>query len=516
MTKEVAVEPEAPGQTLARRTIARLVEGLESGRSAAITQVIQLIQEITSKVDTISVDQLAELVGRDLATMTKVLGVANTIGFNPTGAEVSTVHQAIQTIGFDKVRNIAIALLLLESCESGDGCNEKQNVSALALASGTLAQTLIEQRGGADPDQAFVCAALRSYGQLLLVNYLPEDLQKARGLQTKGGQSWDACCREVFGLSALQIGSEMLSLSQVSKSLLNTLRPVSLDLVNSKAHTSSELLLIAGEFATRFCEQAATSTGDIEELKKQALQLARQYGVSLQLDEDAVEAIFERTERRLASFGKAQGLQGFTSVLIRRLVPGKKKSPSGGTTALIKAAAATGAPGSGAGLNRMIAQLGLGGGGQRPCLQDALTSVLEVLHEELHLAQSVVFLRDEILPTWSARVGRGELFESIRSQPLLSTDTKNIFTICLLRGEDVLIQSPNDPSIRKYVPEWLLPHAKAHPLLLLSLKDSTGTFGVICGLAASQRSLGLTSQFSGPLKELRLALAGLSRVDIAA
>ena len=57
---------------------------------------------------------------------------------------------------------------------------------------------------------------------------------------------------------------------------------------------------------------------------------------------------------------------------------------------------------------------------------------------------------------------------------------------------------------------------RSQPLLLLSLKDSTGTFGVICGLAASERSLGLTSQFAAPLKELRTALAILDRVDIAA
>ncbi len=518
MTTQAEEEPEMPRQSLARRTIARLVEGMDSGPSAAITQVIQLIQEITAKADTISVDQLSELVGRDLAAMTKVLSVANTIGFNPSGAEVSTVHQAIQTIGFDKVLNIAIALLLLESCESGAAGKEKQNVSALALASGTLAQAILEQRGGADPDQAFVCAALRSYGQLLLVNFLPEEFQRARDLQTDSKQIWDSCCRGVFGLSSLQTGLEMLSLSQVSKSLLNTLRPVSLDLVNSKIHSSADLLLIVGEFSTRFCEQVASGTGDLSQMKKQALQLAGQYGVGLALDEAALDEIFERTERKLSSFGKAHGLKGFSSSLIKRLVSGGTKSASHGSrdapTSCGAAASLSGTEGRG--LQRMILQLGLESGGPRPSLQDALAPVLEMLHEELNLAQSVVFLRDEILPTWSARVGRGTLFTSIRSQPLLSTESKNIFTICLVRGEDVLIQSPNEPSIRKYVPEWLLRPAKDHPLLLLSLKDSTGTFGVICGLAASERSLGLTSQFAAPLKELRTALASLDRVDIAA
>ncbi|HAM73393.1 MAG TPA: hypothetical protein DCM86_17305, partial [Verrucomicrobiales bacterium] len=132
MTNETLQQPQATSEPLGKKTINSLTEGLESGKSAAVSQVIRLIQDITSKVDTISVDQLADLISRDLATMTKVLGVANTIGFNPTGSEITTVHQAIQTVGFEKIRNIAMALLLLDSAEQGAAGREKQQVAALA------------------------------------------------------------------------------------------------------------------------------------------------------------------------------------------------------------------------------------------------------------------------------------------------------------------------------------------------------------------------------------------------
>ncbi len=505
-----------------RRTVALLQEAIESGKSAAITQVIQLIQEITARADTISVGQLADLISRDLATMTKVLGVANTIGYNPTGAEVTTVNQAIHTIGFDKIRNLAMALLLLESAEQGSGIRERQQVAAQALASGTFAQALMEQRGGADPEQAFVCAALRNYGQLLLANFLPEDYARARQLVEEGKKTMDAACRETFGLAPLDVAYEILSLSQVAKSLLATLRPTTQDLIKSKYHTSAELLVVVSDFAAQFCDKAASKPWEGDQLKAEAARMARDFGVAVSLPEEEFETVFERAERKLNSFGQAQGLKVFSSPLIHKFcrtvgsfsggeLPKKGKPAASRTPAAVVPAAS-----SGSNIDQWISMLGDAGSGVRPTLQNALVGVVELLFKELRLAQCVVFLRDDILPTWSARVGRGPLFESIRSQPLLSIDSRNVFTICLTRGEDVLIQAPNEPSIRKYLPDWLRSHVEGHPLLLLSLRDSDGTFGVICAVGENEKSVSLTSQLAEPLKALRSSLAGLSRSDIAA
>jgi HD-like signal output (HDOD) protein len=506
---DVATTPASPPEpTLAKKTLTRLAEAMEAGKSAAIAQVIQLIQEITTRADTISVDQLADLISRDLATMTKVLSVANTIGYNPTGAEVTTVHQAIQTVGFEKIRNIAMALLLLESAEHGAEAHEKRNVAALALASGTLAQAVLEQRGGADPEQAFVCAALRSYGHLLLVNFMGEDFTRARELAAEQKISPDAACRRVLGLTPLDVGREMLAQSQVAKSLLATLRPVDQDLINSKVQSASEVLLLAAEFSTRFCELTSTHPWEGEELRRQALKLANHYGSGLGMDEATLEVVFERTERRLGSFAKAQGLRSFTSPLMQRL-------GAGGLATTERPAPRAAAPRDAA-FSALLLKFTSGGNGEGITLRNALVGVLDLLHAELNLDQSVVFLKDEILPTWSARVGRGPLYESIRCQPLLSEDTRNVFTICLTRGEDVLIQSPNEPSIRKYIPEWLRSHLKAKPLLLLSLRDAEGTFGVICAVGKDEKSISLTSQLAQPLKDLRKGLATLSRVDVSA
>ena len=108
--------------------------------------------------------------------------------------------QAIHTVGFEKIRNLTVALLLLENAESSGSGNLAPSVAALALASGLMAQTMVEKTGTGDPDQAFVCTALRNYGRLLLANFIPDRYRQAQELAVKAG--WDAACRQVFGLTA--------------------------------------------------------------------------------------------------------------------------------------------------------------------------------------------------------------------------------------------------------------------------------------------------------------------------
>lgn len=503
---------------LGRRTVSRLLAAMEESHSAAIAQVSHLIQVITSKAETISIDQLADIVSQDLTTMTRLITVANTLGYNPGGAEVTTLQQAIQTIGFEKVRNLAVALLLLESAEKSGVAGEKNQVAAHALASGVVAQAVLGRRGGGNPEQAFVCAALRGYGQLLLVNFLPEDYLRAKELAQR--TDWDNACVQTFGLTALGVSHDVLEASHFSKVLLNTLRPVEVDLIKAPFVSSSQVLMVVSDFSSRLCEWVARVGGTRDEVKAEALRLARDYGRALPLDDASVDLILDRTRRALGSFGQAYGLQMFRSAVIDRLgrQPEAEPQPAPSSApAPVAPPQKKGPPAPGDEIRQMVLRLYDPDPARSLTLDQALEQAIEVLHRELRLRHSVVFLRDHRAGPWTARLGRGELFHVTRSQALLTAETRNIFTICLTRGEDVLIQSPDQPSIRRHIPEWLQPYLSGQPLMLLALRDDRPeTYGVICSVGASHNSLGLASQFAQPLRDLRTRLAGLSRTAMAA
>jgi len=67
-----------------RHTIARIRAALEAGQAPSIAQIVELIREVTRKFETISVQGLGEVIGRDLLTMSRVTSVAHRLGYNLT------------------------------------------------------------------------------------------------------------------------------------------------------------------------------------------------------------------------------------------------------------------------------------------------------------------------------------------------------------------------------------------------------------------------------------------------
>lgn len=64
------------------------------------TKVIRLIQEISSKATDISIEELTELMNRDMTVTRKVMVSANKIAFNPLGGvPVQTASQAVHMMG---------------------------------------------------------------------------------------------------------------------------------------------------------------------------------------------------------------------------------------------------------------------------------------------------------------------------------------------------------------------------------------------------------------------------------
>src|SRR5262249_27301763 len=128
---------------LAAETVRRVREALAHSETACVTQVLEIVQELSQKAEHLSVQDLAGLIGRDLTTVTKIMKAAPCLGYTPGAVEVSTLSEAIAVIGFEKIRNLVLSLLLIETAEGRNSTKASQEVAALALTSGLTAQTLL-------------------------------------------------------------------------------------------------------------------------------------------------------------------------------------------------------------------------------------------------------------------------------------------------------------------------------------------------------------------------------------
>ena len=504
---------------LAEVTVHRVREGLARGDTACVTEVLEVLQQMAQRADCLSIQELADLIGRDLTTVTKVMKAAHCLGYNPAGIDVTTLAEAISVIGFDKIRNLVLSLLLIDGVEVRGGAGEAREVSALSLTSALTAQTLASQAGSQHGDQAFLCAALRQYGKLLLSTFLPEEYAAALARAQEG--SFESAFQSVFGLTSFQLAQRILAEANLPKLIANTIQPVSPQLLQSANLSEGERLLVISDFSTSVCATIARPDLNAEQCQAKLAQLVRGAMRTLGVSEEDLLGTLKTVDRTLSTFARVHGVERFSNTLITRLrcvADGKSWRVEPAT------ATATSARPMEAAHETVLAK-------GRDALATAIIEVEQLLQAPtrnsraifnlaarairtaLNLRSCLVFFPEPGGSLLSAIVGSGPLFDEIRNQPLLDPHHRDVFTVCLERGEDAVIQDPSDPKIAPFIPDWFKRATGAGPLVLLPVGDADGVFAVICGVLNPKQRVELTPIRLQQLRTLRSHLATL-RVEL--
>jgi len=544
-----SADTELVGPTLAQQTISRVSAGLESGESAGLSEIVELIQQLAGHALDTSVQELASLIGKDLVVTAKVITAANTMGYNPTGVEVATITQAIHVIGFNKIRQLAISLLLIENAERTLNPAEKRDIAALALCSGIMAESVMEKHGTNSPEHAFICASLRNYGRILMTTFMIEDYRRARVLAMQSGATEDEAFNSVFGLTPLELGYHLLESAHLPEPILKSLRALPPDAVRKASQQPDVEILLLADLSVKLCELALRSDLSAEEFEKSAQTLSSKAGRAFGLDVDGLLNALSDTGKQLNIFASAFGLSALTSSLNPRLrARVDRKDPAGyaALTRLLvepntgpnvptrgtesKEASAPAAPGpakargdgvptvqtnppatsnlsaavvpptepaiSGeaifqrafdAGIDQLASLLD-----EQPVKMDnVFRVVLQAALQGFSANEGLVFVRDRASLPYSAQFGQGALYESIRHQSLVRESDRNVCGICLQRLEDVFINDASDPKILIHLPAWLKA-SKLSSFVLLPIHEGKRPFALLLAGWPEKKTMGFT------------------------
>jgi HD-like signal output (HDOD) protein len=529
------------GPTLAQQTISRVAAGLESGESAGLSEIVELIQQLAGHALDTSVQELASLIGKDLVVTAKVITAANTMGYNPTGVEVATITQAIQVIGFNKIRQLAISLLLIENAERTLNPTEKREIAALALCSGLMAESVMEKHGTNSPEHAFICASLRNYGRILMTTFMIEEYRRARVLAMKSGATEDEAFNSVFGLTPLELGYHLLESAHLPEPILKSLRALPLDAVRKASQQPDVEILLLADLSVKLCELALRSDLSAEEFEKSAQTLSSKAGRAFGLDVDGLLNALSDTGKQLNIFASAFGLSALTSSLNPRLrARVDRKDPAGyaALTRLLveptpepnapapqsntKEAANSGKDGTpseqaktpttanqlaaavppaepaisgeaifqrafDAGIDQLASLLD-----EQPVKMDnVFRVVLQAALQGFSASEGMVFVRDRASLPYSAQFGQGALYESIRRQSLVRESDRNVCGICLQRLEDVFINDASDAKIVIHLPPWLKA-SKLSSFVLLPIHEGKRPFALLIAGWPEKKTMGFT------------------------
>lgn len=490
----------------ARATLNCVHRELQRNPAAALPRVIQLIKELSGKIDAVTVDHLAELIGQDMVTATRIMEIARTMGYNPEGVEITSIIQAIHIIGFNKIRNLAISLLISRNVSDRKIPPETQEISLISLVAAFVGQATMSRIDAMIDDEAFICSALRSYGDLVLSLFLPEDYRLAAG----GGRRR---FEEVFGLVPARLGHQLLRRAKLPELLVNGLKEATSQKVGAVVYDRADLLLVVSHFANRLCallnETSLTQRGYAEGMEA----LLGEFRENIGLGRGGVEEVLEETAQKLGAFRHVLGEMPCRSPLLRHLEMlrgGEEIRPAPAVSGSARGAGeeVVDSGGGSVSFHRVFAE----GVARIDALKQAvpldpkriLQSAAQTIKAGLDLDHCLVLAADPGTSSFVAVTGTpGRLLAAVENRRLVDPAVKSIFSICLTREEDVVARDPGEERIRKFIPDWIHELAGRHPFLLLPVRKEGRTAVIFCGFVVPPRHLSVGTARIQETKKLR-------------
>lgn len=142
--------------------------------------------------DETTLTDIANLISQDMALSAKILRVANS-SFYSFPQQISSINQAVSILGINAVRSLVLSFSFL-SMESGkkSAMFDFHRFWEHALVGAVAAKLIIEQVGGADSEESFICGLLQNIGQLVLATTLRDQYEEVLNRLHAGGSSIEA------------------------------------------------------------------------------------------------------------------------------------------------------------------------------------------------------------------------------------------------------------------------------------------------------------------------------------
>lgn len=230
-------------------------------------------------------DELTRVILKDFSLTNKVLQIVNSAYYS-MGRTCNSISKAVTILGFDAVRDMAMAIALFEDFIKSGG--DKEGITKIltrSFLSGLQARDLVVGSGiNVPPEEVFICTLLHNLGKIIVCIYLPD---KYREIEEKivSGLSQNMACRAVLSdITYQEIGVEVAKFWNLSERVI-----VAMDQTPEAPrhkYDSERYLQNLSHFSNSFVDKVCDGE-DLEEL-------FQQYGGILSVEpKDMIERLTE-------------------------------------------------------------------------------------------------------------------------------------------------------------------------------------------------------------------------------
>jgi putative nucleotidyltransferase with HDIG domain len=167
-----------------------------------------VIMEVSKLLDDpmASATELGRVINKDQGLVTKVLTVANSPLYG-LPRRVSTIEFAIVILGFEHIRNILIAISMIEAFRGKNNKNwDRKAYWIHSLITATAAKRLADDLGYHKSGEAFTAGLLHDLGISVIQRYFTNDFDKICEMVEEEQVTYEYAEESVLGLSHAEVG----------------------------------------------------------------------------------------------------------------------------------------------------------------------------------------------------------------------------------------------------------------------------------------------------------------------
>ncbi len=169
---------------------------------STLPSIPEVMFEVTKLLDdpSVSTTALAKIIGKDQGLVTKILSIANSPLYG-LARRVSTIDYAIIILGFQEIKNMVIALSMMEAFKiKNDKILNYKDFWVHSILTGAAARRLAVEFEYANTGEAFVAGLLHDLGISVIHKYFHTSFQAILKLVEEGKTFLEAE-EEVLGLT---------------------------------------------------------------------------------------------------------------------------------------------------------------------------------------------------------------------------------------------------------------------------------------------------------------------------
>jgi HD-like signal output (HDOD) protein len=184
----------------------------------------KMLQDFAGKSDA-GVNELIQIVLRDPVLTAKLMRVANSAYYNTSGAAVGSVSRAVMVLGMDTVRQLFLAMSLVDSLVQDGPLQERVNQElARALHAAFQARALAQLNRDAAIEDVFVSAMLVNLGSLAFWCYGGSLAQELDAILRKGSTDTAQVQKDIIGFRLTLLSAALAQEWKLPQLLTQALR----------------------------------------------------------------------------------------------------------------------------------------------------------------------------------------------------------------------------------------------------------------------------------------------------